>query len=319
MRIAKAVLATAALAAAAVYTRRSVRETERSHPPTGRFVTTGQGVRLHYERHGRGRPVILIHGAASQLQDMTSSLLPALADGYEVFAFDRPGHGYSSGLPCRPTVEAQARAIRAAARLLRLDKPVIVGHSIGGAVAMAYGALFADEVAGIVFLSGPAYPERPGGALKSAGLALPFVGDLLACTLYRAIQPKLAASTLRRFFLPQEVPPRLMRALPLAMLCRPQAIKADAEEQMLTAPSLIGLERHYDDYPLPVAVFAGTDDRTTDPEKHAIRLSRQLPRAELHLLPGLGHMVHHFAQEEIARAVDQMASSAPTDRQPLRA
>lgn len=312
MRIGKAVLTAAALAAAAAYTRRAVRETERGHPPTGRFVTIRQGVRLHYERHGRGRPVILLHGAFTQLQDMTSSLLPVLTENCEVFAFDRPGHGYSQKLPGRATVRAQARAIHDAARLLRLERPVVVGHSAGAAVALAYGAMFPRDAAGIVFLSGAAYPEIPRGAWTLAGASLPLVGGLLAHTIYQPLQPRLTASTMRKLFAPQAVPPHLTRTLSMEMLCRPAAIMANAGDQLVALPSLIDVQRSYAHYPLPVVIFAGMEDRILDPQRHAVRLSKRLPGAELHLLAGLGHMAHHFVQDEIGRAVETMVAIRPS-------
>ena len=75
--------------------------------------------------------------------------------------------------------------------------------------------------------------------------------------------------------------------------------------------SLIDLQIHYKNYPLPVVIMAGTEDKTTDPQKHAVPLSQVLPSAELVLLPGLGHMIHHFAQERIADAVEDLFDGRP--------
>ena len=61
------------------------------------FVVVG-GTRLRFRRMGEGPPVVLIHGASGNLNDMTFRLGPALARNHTVFAFDRPGHGLS-GVP----------------------------------------------------------------------------------------------------------------------------------------------------------------------------------------------------------------------------
>lgn len=139
-------VAAAALGAAAYYTHRSTQEVERRNPPGGSFVETEAGTRLHYVDVGAGPPVVLLHGATNQLQEMTSSLVPVLAERHRVVAIDRPGHGYSERLPYRAWDEAQARAIHDGVRRLGLEKPVIVGHSMGGGVAMARTRHIEEEV-----------------------------------------------------------------------------------------------------------------------------------------------------------------------------
>jgi pimeloyl-ACP methyl ester carboxylesterase len=305
-----AAVAVGGLAATAIWARRYSRDVERCHPPVGRFIDIGSGRQLHYVDSGEGRPVVLIHGASTQLQDMTASLMPRLAADHRVVAFDRPGHGYSDRIPYHAWAEAQAHAIHEAVRRLGLERPVIVGHSMGGGVAISYGMLFPDELSGVVFLSGLAYPVFQTSFLKFAPPAIPVLGSLLSHTLYQPLQRLMVPSMLKRFFAPQEIPERLLRELPMEMLYRPQAIKVNSEDQMMVLPSLIHLQAHYPDYPLPVAVVAGAADQTLDPRKHAVPLSEQLPDARLHLLPGMGHMVHHFAQDLIADCVEDLFSRA---------
>lgn len=299
----RAAAAAGVMAGAALYARQFTREVERRNPPVGRFVDVQRGRRLHYVAAGRGHPVVLLHGASSQLQDMTVSLMPCLWDRYHVVAFDRPGHGYSDRPPYRAWSEAQARTVHEAVRTLGLEKPVIIGHSMGGGIAMAYGMLFPDEIAGVVFLSGLAYPEVRPDFLKFAAPAIPLVGTVLTHTVYQPLQRVMLPSMLRKFFAPQRIPDRLQRELPIEMLYRPRAIRVNAEEQMMVVPSMFDLWRHYGSYRLPVVVMVGSEDQTTDPHKHGIPMSRQLPDARLHVLPGLGHMIHHFAQDAVVEAV----------------
>lgn len=307
MRLGKVAMAAAALAAAGLITRQQVRDTERAHPPTGRFVTTARGVRMHYQRHGRGRHVVLLHGALSQLQDMTTPLLARLEQRYEVFAFDRPGHGHSESLREPATVEAQARALREALGLLRVERPVLVGHSAGAAVALAHAVAYPDHTGGLVFLSGAAFPMVPEGAWMLGGATLPVVGGLLAHTLYQPLLPLVAEQALGRMFAPQPVPAQVSRDLPMEMLRRPDAIAATADDQLVALPSLAAIMDRYAHCPVPAAIFAGDADRLVDPHDHAARLAAELPEAELFLLPGLGHMIHHFAGDEIVRAIDTLA------------
>src|SRR6185295_12292208 len=93
------------------------------------------GVALNYVSAGSGRPVVLIHGNPGSHQDYTLSVFDKLAQRYHVLAFDRPGHGHSDRLASiETTVEVQAAMIRAALRMLHIEKPVLVGHSWGGSV-----------------------------------------------------------------------------------------------------------------------------------------------------------------------------------------
>lgn len=311
MRGALALAGAAGLGAAAWYNHRYARAVERRHPPVGKFVELGDGQRLHYVEAGEGPPVVLIHGASNLLQDMTTSLMPVLAKSHRVVAFDRPGHGWSTRRPYRAWDEAQARALHEGVRRLGLEKPVIVGHSIGGGVAMAYGMEFADELTGVVFLGGLAFAEIPSGFHKFFGPATPLLGTALSYTVYPFLLPRMIASMHETFFHPQTMPERLRRELPIEMLYRPEAIKMNAEDQLSVVPSLIDLQMHYANYPLPVVIMAGAEDKTTDPSKHAVPLSRQLPSATLRILPGLGHMIHHFAQDEIAEAIEGLFDGTP--------
>src|SRR5512147_2012980 len=85
---------TAALVALAATVNWAARRIERSHPPIGNFIEV-DGVRLHYVDVGEGKPVVLLHGNASMLQDTYLGLADRLAGKYRVIAFDRPGFGYS--------------------------------------------------------------------------------------------------------------------------------------------------------------------------------------------------------------------------------
>src|SRR5215813_5602344 len=95
------------------------------------------GLKLNYVRAGSGRPVVLIHGNPGSYQDYTLAVVGRLSQSYYVVAFDRPGHGYSERQDSvQPTVEIQALIIRDALRKLAIEKPLLVGHSWGGSLAL---------------------------------------------------------------------------------------------------------------------------------------------------------------------------------------
>ena len=92
------------------------------------------GINLYYETHGSGRPLILLHGGLGS-GEMFGPLLPALAAGHQVIAVDLQGHGRTADIDRPITVQNMADDIAALITHLGLDKPDVMGYSLGGGVA----------------------------------------------------------------------------------------------------------------------------------------------------------------------------------------
>src|ERR1700682_3520953 len=127
-----------ALAISALVNRHLAKNAENDNPPKGRFIEV-DGVRLHYVERGTGRPLVLLHGNGSMIQDFESSgLIDLAAKNYRVIVFDRPGFGHSS----RPrnvvwAPEAQAELFANALERLNVRQAIVLGHSWGASVAVA--------------------------------------------------------------------------------------------------------------------------------------------------------------------------------------
>ena len=116
-------------------TQRIAARAERLVPASGNFVDIG-GNRIHYLETGEGRPIVFVHGLGGQLHHFRYSMFPLLT-GYRLIALDRPGSGYSvraAGATAR--LPEQAEVIVKFIEALGLEKPLLVGHSLGGAVAL---------------------------------------------------------------------------------------------------------------------------------------------------------------------------------------
>ncbi len=118
---------------------------------------------MHYVRAGAGPPVIYVHGAKGSVYDFTLSVGERLAERYTALAMDRPGSGFSA----RPakgenTPQAQAAVLRAAAAELGLRRPILIGHSLGAAVTLAWALAAPAEVAAVVTLGGYVLPLGGG-------------------------------------------------------------------------------------------------------------------------------------------------------------
>jgi pimeloyl-ACP methyl ester carboxylesterase len=150
-------------------------ESERSQSAS-KFVTV-EGTRLHFVIKGAGRPVVLIHGNPGSGQDW-ARLYDPLAAHHKVIAFDRPGHGDSQ----RPkdgdaTVEVQARLLHDALKQLHVERPIVVGHSWGGALALVYAITYPKEVAGVVLVAPAVYQSQDVASLLTNLPAVPVIGD----------------------------------------------------------------------------------------------------------------------------------------------
>lgn len=104
---------------------------------SGRTHIEVDGISLAYAQAGSGPSVVYIHGALTTLEEGLIGLTDTLAPHFQITAFDRPGHGESGRNAGTGSAWRQAELIRGACSKLQLDRPVIVAHSFGGAVAMA--------------------------------------------------------------------------------------------------------------------------------------------------------------------------------------
>lgn len=176
-----------ALLVLAVITQIGVVLIERAYLPAGRMVDVAGG-RLHVvdagPRDASLLPVVLIHGASSNLESMRQPLGEQLARKHRVIMIDRPGHGFSTREQlASSTPEIQARMIDEALGKLGITRAIVVGHSWGGAVVGAMALNHPARVAGLVLLA-PVTHRWNGGVAWYHNLgAVPVLGQVFARTL----------------------------------------------------------------------------------------------------------------------------------------
>lgn len=309
----KAVVAlagTGALAAAGLIASRVMNRTvQKRSPPSGRFVEVG-GTRLHVLQRGSGPDVLLIHGAVMVADEMMLALGEALP-GYRLTAIDRPGHGHSDKRR-RPSIHDQAQLLHAAALELGLRSPVVVGHSLGGAVALAYGEQFLHDVSGVVAVAPLAYPGWGLAHLGRAIRGVPLLGPALSNTSLALSDPAMLRAVLPLIFSPQKPPATFRKTIDIDLLSRPYAMVADGADFTRASLDLQKMSRRYAAYPAPLHVVFGDKDRILKPARQGERLARAVSGAQLTRVPGKGHMVHHFAPQAVRAAIAEVrARSLP--------
>jgi pimeloyl-ACP methyl ester carboxylesterase len=306
-----------ALAGAAILNHRRGRAAERAHPPVGRFLEV-DGIRVHYVERGAGPPVVLLHGNGAMLDDfLISGLVDRLATKYRVIAVDRPGFGYSERPRGRAwTAAAQAALLRRVAQRLGAERPIVVGHSWGAIVATAWALDYQHELAGTVLLSGYYYPTPRRDVLVFAAPAIPVIGDIMRYTVSPAVGRLILPRLAEKIFAPRPIPHRFVTEYPFDLSLRPWQLRASAEEVAFMIPTAANAQGRYRELRLPVAILAGDDDRVVTSRRQSVRLHEVIPHSSLRVLPGLGHMIHYFAQDEIAASIDAVLGDAERARQP---
>jgi pimeloyl-ACP methyl ester carboxylesterase len=287
---------------------------EEEYPPVGQFVTV-DGVRLHCVHRGGGQPVVMIHGSDGVLQDFTLTIFDSVATFAHAIAFDRPGHGYSERPDGKPlTLELNARLIHDAVAALGILKPVIVGHSYGGAVALQYAAMFPQELAGLVLLSPAVYAEslpigKTGATFVMSIPNAPVLGSLLTHCLVAPLLGFGVVAGIRPTFEPNPVNPEYATIMK-GMMPRPGQFRAWADESAHFASGLNELESRLSGVTTRTIIIVGEKDRVAPYEQEGGRLAKILPNCELVVVPDGGHMVHYAAPGVVASKIREMVNAA---------
>lgn len=273
--------------------------------PYQRKTVEVDGLSLSYVSAGKGRPVVLIHGNPGSHEDYTLAVIGKLAESYHVIAFDRPGHGYSQRLESvETTVEVQAGIIREALRSLRIEKPVLVGHSWGGSVVLAAAIADENDLSGIVLLAPAAYPTV---SIEWWSLLphVPVLGKLCVKTLTPIIGRSLVKESLKEAYHPQDVHDDYAERS-AEMWTEPAKIRACAYDERTLRSSLKAISQHYSRIKMPVAIVTGSEDRILEPGKHAYRLQKAIKHSKLVVLPDTGHQLPQTRPEAVIFAINEV-------------
>src|SRR5258708_13026578 len=209
------VVVVTALAILALITQAGVFALQRAYPARGSMVEV-TGARLNIvdigPRDAAGPPVVMIHGASSNLEVMRQPLGEMLAKIHRVILIDRPGHGWSTrARPQDSPLAIQSRMIDEALAKLRVGPVILVVHSWSGALGARMALEYPKRVAGLVMLAPVAYPW-PGGIGWYTKLAtIPVIGPLLAYTITPPLGYFLARPVAPRGFFPQRSPHGFVR------------------------------------------------------------------------------------------------------------
>lgn len=276
---------------------------------TGRLVHLQDASVRVLERPGSGPAVVLLHGLPGTAQDFDD--VTALLPGVRTIAFDRPGFGYSSG-GYHPWAE-QLRAIdQLLARLHVSGKVVLVGHSYGGTLALAYAESRPQRVRGLVLVDAAAGDGPHSDGFRRAQsrlvqvLSWPVVQPLADVTFSQLLRTVSARQADAQAFDPFPVDPAHEHRV-LALSMQHSDLDAYAGEQLHADRVIAGVDRGLASIAVPAIVIEGAHDSFVTPP-HARALAAALPHAQLEMVSG-GHMAPYDHPGVIAAAVKRLLAS----------
>lgn len=284
----------------------------RRYPPQGRFVEIAGG-RIHVLELGPASdapPIVLLHGASGNLQDMRLTLGARLSQHHRVVLIDRPGHGWSDRIGDVATPAQQAKIVAQTLDALGIKRAVVVGYSWSGALAAAFALDFPERVAGLALLAPVLYPW-PGGIAWHYELAsMPVIGPLFAHTIVLPVALPFIDALARGLFTPQDMPANYTRDAAIPLVLRPAEFVANAQDVAALKEGVMRQSPRYPQITAPTLIITGDSDRIVSPDIHSRTMAATLPQARLVVLPGVGHAVEHVAGDVVADEIEKLAERA---------
>lgn len=290
---------------------------EGKYPPRGDFVDV-ETAKIHFltrkkaadiENQGNA-PVVLIHGSSGSSADMELAFFDAFPDDIDLYAFDRPGIGWSktklSPLEMSNPMK-QAEAIHMAVKKLKLDKPIIVGHSWGGAVAIAYAKQFGNEISGAVSLAGVAYPWKGPYGWYDVLLTTPVFNHIFTRLFLNKMGQLYVPLSIKAIFEPEAARGDYREAAQAEIILRPSTIINNSYYSLNLRRHLKTMSEKYNDIKIPLLIVAGNRDYIVHSKSQSERLHNEVAGSEYMLFKGAGHMPHHTQTQILAEKIGRMS------------
>ena len=247
------------------------------------------GIHLAYERRGKGTPMVLLHGFPLD-HHLWDDIAPLLEDHFDLILPDLRGFGESTTVDSFYAMEDFASDVAGLLDYLGIPKAALVGHSMGGYIALAFARLYPERVSGLGLVASQAAadaPERREGRYKSAAE----VADKGIASVVEMMTTKFTSD------------PRLQEAARQSMERQPPAAYIGALKAMAER---VDSTPHLSSIQYPVVIVHGDADALV-PIDRAREVKAAVPHAHLVEISGAGHMPMMEAKEETAQALRQLA------------
>lgn len=277
---------------------------------SGMKFVEAAGVHTHVQEWGLGEPILLIHGASSDIGVWEPTVVPMLKDRFHVAAYDRPGMGFTEQRPADAgQLAVQAKVAAGVIEQLGLKKPVVVAHSFGGAVALRLALDRPDLAGGLVLIAPVAY-EWPGGvSWHLYWSSNPLIGGLFNTVLAPPFTEAAVRSGLASAFGPSSVPEGYVEKASSMRAVRSGAMRANSLDLVASKREVVAQQARYPEIKVPVAMLAGDGDTVVSTTIHSLKLAQTLPNARIDVLRGVGHLPHEASPERFAKLLEWVRSA----------
>ncbi len=285
----------------------TARRVEKALPPRGKFLELS-GARVHYLDKGAGPAIVMVHGLGGQSGNFAYGVVERLADEFRVIVMDRPGSGYSTREGDESArLKAQSAFVAELIGKLGLGRPLLVGHSLGGAVALGVALDFPEAVSGLALVAPlthvPAQVPAPFRAMEIKSNVLRWV---LAWTVAVPVGIWRGEAIVKEIFRPEAVPADFATKGGGLLGLRPRSFYNTSADLMGVNADLSGMEKRYGEIRVPVGILYGKSDAILDPAEHGEAMKGQIAGLRLELVEG-GHMLPVTAPEATAGFIREEA------------
>ncbi len=286
------------------------RQAEAEFPPLGQFLQI-DGHQVHAMIMGDGPDLVLLHGSGGNLRDFTLDIAPKLATSYRVIMFDRPGHGYTDRVTdTGTTIKEQAHLLAEAARQLGAEKPIVLGHSFGGSVALAWAAHEPESIAALIPLAAPSNPWSSDLPFFYKVTSHPFIAPIVNPVIAGLVPETRVETGVASVFSPNAVPAGYLDHFGAGLTLRRDSLRANALQRRNLLGEIKALVPFYSKIDVPTEIVHGEIDLTVGLSIHSELLVDQIKGATLTRLKDVAHMPHHAAPDEVISAVHRVAYRA---------
>jgi len=270
----------------------------------GGFVNV-KGQQLRVYQTGAGPDLLLIHGLPGSIEDW-ETVMPSLSKNFRVTVYDRPGQGFSSANKLKYDLNQNADIAIALIEKLKLNNPVVVGHSYGGSTVVEMAVRNPSNIKAFVAVSavtsGGEEPETIFKILKT-----PVIGPVFAWMAKLFTGCSMVEDGAKKAFHPNEnaMPADYVKTRCMIFM-QPKVIKTMSMEDVSMGPDVEKMAPLYGKIKKPLFIVHGKSDQEV-PVSDGILLNKAVAGSRLILLDNTGHMVQYARPAELIKVIEEAA------------